>query len=163
MATVTNLNVRGKSKGNPQQYKQPNILVMYLDCSTHLHLSRSPIFETWIWVQVEGPGGGSLEHWNAPNRLEPQCFPQVLLIFGPKNGPRWSLSNLTPPFFCSVYLFWQFWEWNEQKNLEPPELLLLCCFGSFCKLPFFDLLPLFVPFSEYLGHCLAQSVAVPAI
>ena len=102
--------------------------------------------------------------WNAPNHLEPQFSPKVLLIFGPKNGSRWFFSTLTPPSLFSLsFLAILRVKWTK-KSLEPPESpLLWCCFDSFFfKIyPVLFILPPFVPFSEYLGYYLAQSVDIP--
>ena len=49
-----------------------------------------------------------LEHWNTPSCLEPQFSCQVLLIFGPKNGTRWSFLPLPPPFVVQFIFFGNF-------------------------------------------------------
>ena len=107
-----------------------------------------------ICVPGEGlEGREALEHWNVPNHLEPQISLQVLFIFGPKNGPRWSFSTLTPPLFVQFIFLGNSDSKMNKDNLEQPDLPLLCCFYSFsCKLSrIFLFYPLLYPFLDIQG------------
>ena len=91
--------------------------------------------------------GGVWNIWTHPIVLNRNFLPKFYLYLGPKMDPDGPFQSWHPLFVFSLsFLEILRVKWAKD-NLEPPELPLLCCFGScYANYPVFVSIPFLYPF-----------------